>query len=314
MSTTGNNLKPGNWMKIATAMAFVIFMANTAYAAPIWSYSMDSAADRANPEGSGGSAWVYGANGPAPGFTRTTHRSDGTWNPSNNHYLRVNQLTGMSSSDEDNSGLYFDLYRIGLANGAAYSIGWVSRHGPDWFDRIPDRITPKMIFVGTTTDGSNRVHSHTPMLSEMESDANGTQANIQLSTAPNSVGWTTENGLYTTVSDRDQTVYDYKEYIGEWVYYEITHIHGSKLSISVYTQDGNVAARDLVVTNSDATSAEELLMFSFVTYMQFDGRGTSDSYIDISDLYVGNDFMGPPPGFVTGAQRTPPPNPPSQIQ
>lgn len=247
------------------------------------------------------SAWTspMGPGGPAE-FAQemvVTYRNDSTWEGAGASYLRC--LINAGFTAEAAGCLWFNIYSaLAGMDRTDHYVGFIVRYGSNWFPTFTAQHKEMVPYVSSDS-GASHNHGVTPMHAPIDTLPLGTKTGAQLSSAPNSSNWTTESGLVTHPADSDPLVWDALPRVGEWIYFELHHDCGNVATISVYTRDGVIAARDLITVPSLAAATDELRDFTYLlNYGFFDGNQDANSYTDISDFYVNDSFMGPPPGFV----------------
>lgn len=264
----------------------------------LYSYSFDSADDLIDPESGGGSASLYASNF----HTTTTSSPTNAWNGYS--FLRV-QLRNTDSfgelDDQNDAGIFIPLGHLDITG--SMSVGWIARFGSTFFNAFVqngiDENAANKITMFRVGDGSAVVHEESPQMI-ISPAHNPVRYHVpQISTSPNNLGRLDEFERDYPIDFSDNHTFRFEEYSDEWVYYEITNIPSQgTVALSVFTQDGNISSIPLASTISATLSSRELYAFRFIAYLHEISGADSDSYADISDIYVGDGFMGPPAGFV----------------
>jgi len=292
---------------IMDSSIFLTCIANTANIpepiAALYHYGFDSAQDQADPEGgtgSAGSATVYGANGTA-GPTLTTYVPTGSWDGGN--YLHTNFIANQLG--ERDAGLFVDLIANGttalLADQRNWSVGMVFSMGSEFYDAWTTQ--QKVFLVQSSSDGGLSSGGR-PMMQMHPSTTQGTQLNLYLYGDAGGFPGMGEAGIdgnldVIPVPDAQNTVIDLNDYIGQWIYLEMTHVYNGSVSLSVYTRDGLVAAQNFLVVDSANGVADVLYAFNNVSYFNVTTPAdVTNMWMRTADLYVNDTFMGPPAGFV----------------
>lgn len=272
-------------------------------ATPVWSYSMNSAADQANPEGANGSAELF-----AGRHTTTVHSSSLAGPPTSwdgGDFLRVTINDGV----EDEGGPLWDVNSYNL--NAAYSVGFVIRAGSDVLSLMNQGGIDKWIMI-RVGDGTSEVHNDSPLITlSAINGSSPTSYAPMIDPQPNGTGREGElGGVFPnlpydyTGPDTDFT-FHFDDYAGQWLYLELTHAWSAQpqsdgLMLSVYTRDGTIASQNLIVADSYSSVGNEPMVIRFMSTIKAITGATANTYWDISDVYLADAFMGPPTGFVTG--------------
>lgn len=250
----------------------------------LYSYTFDSAADQADPEGSGGSAEIYASRGK----TTTTYHAGGAWDGGS--FLRV-QL--VDNGMENDAGLFIWLDHLDITG--QMNIGWIARFG-DSFIELTETNKMVMFRVG---DGTNVVHNESPQMIVSTAHTPTAYHVPQISTNPANGGRQDEFGRTYPTDHSDNHSFRFEDHTDEWLYYEIQNdTVSATVTLTIYDRTGAIASVDLCSTASDTQASRELYAFRFAAYL-WPVTGTDvNSYADISDIYVNDAYIGPPPGFV----------------
>lgn len=264
----------------------------------LYAYSFDSTADLTDPESGNGSASLYSSNI----HTTTTSFPANAWDGYS--FLRI-QLRDTDSTggpdDQNDAGIFIRLDHLDITG--SMSVGWIARFGSTFFDAFVhsgrDENSANKITMLRVGNGSTVVHGESPQMI-ISPAHNPVRYHVpQISTTPSNVGRKDEFERGFPIDYGDNHTFQFEEYSDEWVYYEITNIPSQgTVGLSVFTRDGNISSIPLASTISATLSTRKLYAFRFISYLHEISDADSNSYADISDIYVGDGFMGPPAGFV----------------
>jgi len=254
----------------------------------LWSYSFDSAADQADPEGTGGSFETYAGRN-----LDATYHSTGSWDGGS--FVRGTYQSSITTQDD--SGIFLDVSSLNLYG--KNSIGWIVRHGTTWLEHCDG--TPKMYLERIYEDGDPEVkHGEGSVIYEEPACTAGPSYYVPcIGANPGDSGHDEYDRLFPT--DYCDHTFDYSDLDPDWYYEEVTHDYGGNITFSIFSRDGLVSKKDFVtlsslVTNTSITKVNDL---RYLAFTQPDGSQDSNSYIDVADVYANDVYMGPPPGFVT---------------
>ncbi|MCW8934291.1 MAG: hypothetical protein OQK98_06165 [Gammaproteobacteria bacterium] len=261
------------------------------------SYSFDSVADRNDPEAAGGSASLYAPNN----HTSTRYGGLDSWN--NNHFIRIQLRDIQSVNEQDDAGVLLPLNQHNIS--ATMSIGWIARFGSTFFNSFiignDNRNADNKIVMMRIGDGTTVVHGDSPQMITSAAHNSDIYHVPQISSSPNNDGRKDAFGRDYPINFNDDHAFNFEAFANQWVYYEITSNATYDIVIlSVSTRDGAVYSFPLATTQSNTAQStyRELHEFRFIAYLHGVEGADPESYADISDMYVGNGVMGPPPGFV----------------